>query len=161
MKTRETKTHFSQCFPLVWPKQGIPCERARPGAFPKMWHFSKLIWDCIVCTKEEISMTGMKRSLLCVNLTNDDWIVHLYSFQNLYILFKTLTQKMIFGIFFAYQSNWFYKMYTDYSDSVALLYFQDWKSQGGSNQLRTWIKTRVIIGKIVLHLLFIGMLGWN
>ena len=30
MKTRETKTHFYQCFPLVWPKQGKPCERARP-----------------------------------------------------------------------------------------------------------------------------------
>ena len=30
MKTRETKTHFSQCFPLVWPKQGIPWESWRP-----------------------------------------------------------------------------------------------------------------------------------
>ena len=26
METRETKTHFSQCFLLVWPKRGIPWE---------------------------------------------------------------------------------------------------------------------------------------
>ena len=29
-KTDQTKTHFSQCLPLVWPKQGIPWESWRP-----------------------------------------------------------------------------------------------------------------------------------
>ena len=30
MKTQEMKTHFSQCFPPVWPKQGIPWDSWRP-----------------------------------------------------------------------------------------------------------------------------------
>ena len=31
-KSWQTKTHFSQCFPIVWPKRGIPWESWRPGA---------------------------------------------------------------------------------------------------------------------------------
>ena len=44
METRETKTHFSQWFPPVWPKRGIPWESWRPGLSEnvvvfKFWRF--------------------------------------------------------------------------------------------------------------------------
>ena len=44
METRETKTHFSQWFQIVWPKQGIPWESWRPGLSEnvvvfKFWRF--------------------------------------------------------------------------------------------------------------------------
>ena len=58
MKTRETKMHFSQCFPLVWPKQGKPCERARPDvsenfvAF-EFWRFWTRVIGCQSLVKIE------------------------------------------------------------------------------------------------------------
>ena len=65
MKTRETKTHFSQCFPLVWPKQGKPCERARPEVSENVvvfefWRFWTRVIGCqsLVKIEEKILWRG-------------------------------------------------------------------------------------------------------
>ena len=51
METRETKTHFSQCFPPVWPKRGIPWESWRPEDSEnvvvfKFWMFLTRVIGC-------------------------------------------------------------------------------------------------------------------